>query len=482
MNKLQNLTKLRLFGTFTNLEWMMLISLMLPTGLDLINAGMLSVALPVIQTEFNISVDLLALVTASGFLPRVTLMPVYGRIGDMIGKKRTFLIGLTLFLFGALICFFSPTFYWLIFGRLLQGVGGGAVPLAVALIVNIVSKEKRNRALSVVNSSGPAVNVIGPIIGGFIIVGLGWRSIFAIIISISVLALVLGARFIPKDTLSGSTDNHFDWIGALALTSTVFFFLFSIMTQSIFPLGSVPNFFFFFIAGISLIILIWNGLKNSNPFVELSIVKNRQFIAPSLATGLRMFALSGASFLLVLFMANVYNLDPKSIGILLIVFRLSLFIGVVYSGVAADRWSSKNVGMVCLFMLVVGLLLISQIVPIPTNVGLFLGMFLVGLGPGLCIVAFTKEAAVSLGDQKVGLATGLFNTIRFSGVALSAPILGLLLVGIFDQHGGSQSIIVAYQTGFLVLAGFAGIGIIASNFIPVSSKDQVQTQDVYHSD
>lgn len=471
MQKHQILVGHNIFQSFTKLEWMMLISLMLPTGMDLINAGMLSVALPVIQTEYKVRVDLLALVTASGFLPRVTLMPIYGRIGDMIGKKYTFLIGLALFLFGAIICFFSPTFYSLIFGRLLQGVGGGAVPLAVAITLNIISKEKRNRALSVVNSSGPAINVIGPIIGGFIIVWIGWRSIFAIIISISVLALVLGARYIPNEKAKENSDNHFDILGALSLTSTVFFFLLAIMTQSISPFGSKLNLFLFILSGISLIIFIWNALRKTNPFVELSIIKNRKFAAPSLATGLRMFALSGASFLLVIFLSNIYSMNSKSIGIFLVIFRLALLIGVIYSGIIADRWSSRNVGMVCLSLQLLGLIFISQIFPLPSIASLILGMFLTGLGAGLCIVAFTKEAAVSLGDQRIGLATGLFNTIRFSGVALSAPILGVLLAGIFAQHGGNQSVITAYQSGFLVLAGVTGLGVITSIFIPVLSKD-----------
>ena len=217
MDQVQKQAAVSGFGSFSTRELLILVALMGPTMMVLIDGGMVGVALPTIQAEFNVSVDLLSWVMAIGFLLPVPLMPIYGRLGDIFGKKRLFVIGLTIFVVGAIFGFIAPSFGWLIFGRLLQGFGSTmSLPLAMALIVEAFPQERRGRALGIWNASAPAGIMLGPVIGGFIIEEIGWRTIFVVVAFFTTLSLVVVAWLVPAPS-KAETRPKIDWVGAVAL-------------------------------------------------------------------------------------------------------------------------------------------------------------------------------------------------------------------------------------------------------------------------
>jgi MFS family permease len=127
MNQTQVQAALSRFGGLSLREFSIIIALMLPTTMALIEVGMIGVALPVIQAEFGIPVDLLSWVMAVGYLLRVPLMPIYGRVGDVFGKKHLYLIGLVIFVMGALIAATAQTFDWLIWADCCKGLAARPV-------------------------------------------------------------------------------------------------------------------------------------------------------------------------------------------------------------------------------------------------------------------------------------------------------------------------------------------------------------------
>lgn len=473
MDQVQKQTAVSWLGNFSTRELLILVALMIPTMTVLIDFGMVGVALPTIQTEFDVSVDLLSWVTAIGFLLPVPFMPIYGRLGDIFGKKPLFIIGMTTFVIGAIFGFAAPSFGWLIWGRLLQGFGSNlSLPLAMALIVEAFPQERHGRALGFWNASAPAGIMIGPVLGGFIIEEVGWRTIFVVVALFTLISLVVVVWLVPAPP-KAETRSKIDWVGAIALALTLAGVLFGGTTASVVPMGSPLNLAFWSVGILAFLGLIWNATHRSNPFIGLDVLRNRRFITPAVAVSLRMSVHDGVRFVTVLYLANVFSQSPKFIGFFMLFYALPLLIGVAYGGVLADRWPSRNVGMIGMFLMAVAMLWMSLVNPEASSVILAPGLIVAGLSAGISLAPFNKTAVAALGQARIGLAAGLYNTIRFVGVAAATPLLGLLLAAGFARHGGIETVSGPYQLGFGVLAGVAVLGIGMAALIPVGDQPRI---------
>jgi len=458
--------------SFTLREQLMLAGLMMQSTMALIDVGMFNVAVPSIQNEYGLPVDTVSLIVAIRYLPRLGLMPIYGFIGDRLGKKRTYLTGLVIFIFGSIIGWLSPTLTWLVVGRFLQGVGGGSLPLSMALITDAFSRDRRGRALGIWNSAAPAGSMIGPLLGGILIEAFGWKSIFAVVIIGSSLAWISIFRLVPTPVKSQKSQSDFDWSGAMGLITFVTSFLLATTTSSVIPFGSTLNYVFWALTTSGLIVLVFNAVRNPNPIIGGSEIKNPRLILPSIAVNFRMIAHTGTSFLLVLYITNVFQRSPSAVGTFVLFYSLAAMIGVPLGGFLADRWISRKAGSFGLFILAAGMVWLGWITPGANPLTIMPGMILSGLGAGLCLVAFTKEAVASLGEDKVGLASGLYNMLRFTGASLSVPTMGLILAAAYERYAGGEFVSGPYQLGFQILTLTTIVGVIVAASIPSPSLNE----------
>jgi MFS family permease len=449
----------------------MLFGLMVQSAIDLMDQGMFNVAMPSIQLQYDLQIEVLSIVVAVRILARVGLMPVYGFIGDRFGRQRTFTIGLSIFILGSIISFLAPSVLWIVMGRVLQGVGGGILPLAMAIISDQFSSERRGQMLGLWNSSAPLGVILGPPIGGFLIEGYGWKSIFILSLIGSLCALLLIIKVVPTPTVNHPPNTSTDWLGAVGIFTFTSSLLMATTTTGIFPLGSHMNMIFWGLFLLATVFLIWNTITNADSLISLSILKNRQLIFPSIAVTFRMFCISGTIFLMVLYLANVLGKTTSAVGLFLIAHSLPIFLFIPIGGLMADKWKPGNVAVLGMFIQAIGMLWLSLINPMTNELLLIPGMFIGGLGAGLSLTPFTKGAVASLGEKQVGVASGLFNMIRFAGAAVSAPLLGLVLAASFEQYGGSAAVPEPYQYAFLILTGCALIGMGLASIIPIDAED-----------
>jgi MFS family permease len=465
---------------FSLREQLMLSGLMMQSVMALIDVSMFNVAVPTIQDEFGLPVDTVSLVVAIRYLPRLGLMPIYGVIGDRLGKKKTYLAGLIIFIIGSLVGLLSPNLNWLVAGRFLQGVGGASLPLSMALITDAFAKDRRGRALGVWNAAAPAGSMIGPVLGGFIIEAFGWKSIFIVVIIGSSLAWFAIKRLVPTPPKNELNQPNFDWTGSIGLMILATSFLMATTTSSVVPFGSLLNYVFWAFTALGLLILIMNARRNPNPLIGFDEVRNPRLILPAIAVNFRMIAHTGTSFLLVLYITNVFGKSPSAVGTFILFYSLSAMIGVPLGGMLADRWISRKAGSFGLSILAVGMLWLWLVQGRTNHIILLPGMILGGLGAGLCLIAFTKEAVASLGEEKVGLASGLYNMLRFTGASLSTPILGLILAAAYERYAGGEMASGPYQLGFQVLTITTIVGVIVAASIPSpqSEPDSGERQDV----
>jgi predicted MFS family arabinose efflux permease len=309
--------------------------------------------------------------------------------------------------------------------------------------------------------------MLGPVLGGLIVEGFGWHATFIFVAASTLLSLGVAAWLIPAPPRQ-DTPPRVDWFGAISLALTVGGLLIATTTASVIPFGSFLNWVFWGITIVALLSLIWNARHHPDPFIGAEVVRNRQFLASSAAVGLRMFAHDGVRFLMVLYLANVFSQSPRTIGFFILFYTLPLMIGVTYGGFLADRWPSRTVGVVGMVLLAGGIFWLSQVDP---HIGAFVlipGLLVGGFSSGISLTPFNKTAVTALGPDKVGLASGLYNMLRFAGIATSTPLLGLLLAQGFAQHGGLETVSQPYQTAFQLLAGVAVASSGVAALIPKS--------------
>lgn len=456
---------------FTARERWLLLAMMAPSGLALIASGMLAVALPAIQVEFGVPVELLAWALAGAYVVRVPLEPVYGRLADMLGKRQLFLIGMVIFAIGGVLMIPAPSFLMIVVASALQGIGQASFSIAMAMITQVFPKERRGAALGFWNASQPTGIIVGPVLGGMMTDWLGWRSNFVLITVAALASLVLAWQFLPKSRSRNTTP--FDWLGAGALIVGVGSTLLAATTGSLIPFGSPLNITFWVIAGSAFAVLVWSARNKPHPMVGSDVFRNRHFIGPALAVNLRMFAHDGARFILVLYLANVLRQSPSTVGWVMFLYGLPLLLGVMFGGYLADRWATRISGNVGTIGQAAGLFWMSVVSPSGNLLAFAPGMIAAGFFGGACLVPFSKEAVASLGVERAGLASGLYNMLRFAGSAAATPLLGLLLASGFANSGGSNSVPEPYQLGFQVLAIVAGLGAVAVMLIPAPERRQV---------
>jgi EmrB/QacA subfamily drug resistance transporter len=439
-----------------------LLSLIFPTVLMPMIDSTIRVALPIIRSDFQIEADVTAWVDAVFTLPFMLLMPIYGRLSDGVGKRRLMLLGTAVFTLGTVLTIFATDLTLLMVGRAVQGVGvGGMMPLSMALIAAIFAPHERGKALGTWSSVGPIVGFVAPLAMGFVVDHWGWRVAFAPSLLLGGVALVAVAIGIPAG-LSQIKPNFlrtFDWVGALLLSLTLTSLIVYLSSRPVTGIDPLQDWRLLALTGLfGLGFVAWEQ-RHPNPFVELAIFRNRMFSLASFCGMTRMFIMSGLSFLVALYLADVRGFGAAQIGGITMFNAGAMVLIVRFGGQAADHWGSRWPTVIGLSVQV-SVMVILALLPINTPSWLIaLVMVYYGLGAGLVLAALHRAAMGHVADAQLGMAAGLYSMSRFAGAAAGTALGGVILQRAFDQ---GLSLLAAYQVTFLAFAGLASVGIVAA--------------------
>ena len=436
-----------------------LIGLMAPAVVTGMNNHMFNVALPTIRNDFAIDADTTAWVVMSYTLAFMMFMPLYGRLGDRLGKQRLLLFGTTLFLIGTVLVTLSDSLTGLMLGRFIQGIGSaGFVPLCIAIITQRFAPEERGKAMGAWNSVIPLAGLSFPFIAGLLVDMLGWRAIYPPIMIAAVLSFFMIRRNIQPLTrrIDFQFLRSFDWIGVALLSSALAALLFYTSSR---PITGVPA-----LQDLRLL-LIWPTLfgalivwerRRPSPFINLVIFANRTFSLSSVCAGLRMFLMTSISFIMPLYMNDIHASPARVIGIIITLQAGMLFVTSRAGGQVADRWGSRlpvTVSMVGL----IGIMVLLAMLPASTPVWVIMVAAMAhGLLIGLALAPLHRAAMQNVQEDEVGVAAGLYSMIRFAGTILGTAIAGVLLQWGLERY---PQPIGAYQAVFW---SFAGVALVAT--------------------
>ena len=447
-----------------------LIGLMVPLGMTVLNMTMFGVALPAIRDSFAIEADTAAWLVSAYSLPFVVFMPFYGRLGDGLGKRRLFSIGIIIFFVGTFLCLTANDFVLLILGRMLQGVGtGGVNPLCLAVITDLFPAKERGRAMATWSSTGPATGMLGPILGGLLIDSFGWQSMFWMGMLASVAALWFVRGYVPKlqpKAVSGFLQK-FDWIGMVLLSSAIILLVAYLSSRSLTGVEPLLDW------RLALATLLFAGgfwlweRRCETPLISFDLFTVPNFGRSSLVATLRMVLMSCQSFLIPLFLADIYGAPGTQIGVLLTLQAALLLATVRYGGRMADRWSRRWPVMIGFG---IQALAMAYFAYLPPNLPLWwpvIGMILHGGGGGLSLAVLHRLALDNVPANRSGSAAGLYSMIRFFGSIIGATVGGVILTQALNYY---ENPVDAYHVTFLSWAVVGVIAIVA--IFPVRDKTE----------
>lgn len=432
-----------------------LIGLMAPALVTGMNHHMFGVSLPAIHSDFGIDADTAAWVVMSFTLAFMMFMPLYGRLGDVLGKQRLLLFGTVLFLIGTIMVVMASSLTGLMAGRFVQGMGSaGFVPLCIAIITQRFVPGERGRAMGAWNSVIPLAGLSFPFLAGLLVDAFGWRAIYPPILVAALLALVMIRRNIQP--LTQHIDlrflRRFDWIGVLLLSSALASLLIYASSRPITGVPALQDLRLLAIWPVLFAALIVWERRRVDPYINLSVFANSTFSFSSLCAGLRMSLMTSISFLIPLYMSDIHASPASVIGIILTVQAGMLFVTSRAGGQLADRWGSRMPVTVSMAGLI-GIMVLLASFPASASIWLIL-MAAMGHGLliGLSLAPLHRAAMQRISEGEVGMAAGLYSMIRFAGQILGTAIAGVLL-----QRGLLRfaAPIEAYQAVFWAFAGVA---------------------------
>jgi DHA2 family metal-tetracycline-proton antiporter-like MFS transporter/DHA2 family florfenicol/chloramphenicol resistance protein-like MFS transporter len=433
---------------------------------SVLNSSMVNVVVPVIGRDYGVSEAQVGWVITGFLLTFAIGIPLYGRAADVFSIRRAFMVGLVAFAAGSLICASAPSLGMLVFGRIVQGAGGAAIPaLSSVSVAKILPPGERGTALGLIVSSVGIGAAVGPILGGTVGSLVGWHYLFIGTLILTV-ALIPAALYVLPDD-SPEEARGFDLPGGILLGLAAGLFLFGITRGQVSGFGSAGSWGSFAGSALAALGFGWRIRRSAEPFVSPTLFENRAYVAAVIVGYFCMLANVSALVFVPLLVSEVNGLSPGQAGLVLTPGAVALAIISPLAGRWSDRIGVRPLIFVGLVTMLLSLLSISTFGAGATPVIASLGMLGVGTGFALANSPNINAAASSLRPEEVGAGLGIFNGAFFLGGATGPALIGAFLAARKEAEAGALNPLyaldaAAYSDAFLVLALALLISLVAT--------------------
>jgi EmrB/QacA subfamily drug resistance transporter len=468
-----------------NSRWLSLIILCAGFLLIVVDMTIVNVALPSIQKDLGFSQSGLAWVVNAYLIAFAGLLLLAGRLGDLVGRKLVYLIGLGIFIAASLLCGLSFTQPMLIAARFIQGIGG-AVSSAVilAMIVTLFPEPvERAKAFGIFGFIASAGAAVGLLAGGLITGAVSWHWIFFVNLPIGLVTAALSARLLESDRGMGLRQGA-DVLGALMVTAALMLGVYTIIQTSDYGLLSTRT---LVLGAITIAVLagfVARQATGRNPILPLRIFRSRLISVSNLVQALMNISFLSFFFLGSLDMQRVMGFSPMEIGLAFLPVALVMAVfSIRYSAKLIERFGPWA-------MLITGqLVVVAALVMLglgPTNPNYFIHMMvplaLIGLGGGLSFPALTIIAMADVPMHDSGLASGLLNTTGQVGGALGLAVLatvaGTRTVDMMQSGAGLTAALAGgYHLAWLVGAGVVVVTLVVAATL-LRSQESVEMAEM----
>ncbi|MBI4295375.1 MAG: MFS transporter [Chloroflexi bacterium] len=411
--------------------------------LSAISGTAVAVAFPVITSSLDASLILAGWVLSAYQLVITTTMPLAGKASDVFGRKFIFMLSLSFFILGSLLCAVAPNIQLLILSRVIQGIGGGGFLPSAAGIVAEQFPKSRQQALGLFTSIYPIGMIIGPNLGGWMTSALGWRSVFWLNIPLGLVALVAAALLLRSG--QQRAERHIDLIGAGLFTGSLFAILagLSQMGNGGTGLSWVLTGILFAAGLVFMVVFLRHESRARDPILDLEVIRARPFVAANVFNFIYGAGVFGLFSFIPLYAVSVYGMSILASGLILTPRSVGMMLASAVTSIFLVRWGYRrpmllgtSVVILCLVLLSIESQGVSILgMQLSSTVLLLAIMGLLGLGMGTAAPA-ANNACIELMPQRVATITGIRGMFRMAGGAVSIGVTSLLLNNIGDMARG----------------------------------------------
>jgi EmrB/QacA subfamily drug resistance transporter len=400
--------------------------LMLVTLIAALDATIVATALPTIAGDLG-GLDHIAWVTTAYILAETVVTPLYGKLGDLYGRRLVMLIALVVFVAGSALCGFSQNFAMLIVFRAVQGLGGGGLMVsAQAAIGDVVSPRARGRYQGAFGAVFGVATVIGPLLGGWLTTTLSWRWIFYINLPVGVAAFAVIALTFPK--ISTHSQHKIDYLGTALLAAALSALVLMVtLGGTSYPWASGQILALAATVVVALVAFVFVERKAAEPIIPLHLFQNQVFVTTGIVAMLVGFAMFGAITFLPLYFQVVKDSSPTESGLQLLPLMAGLLLTSIAGGFIVSRTGKYRVFPILgTAVMTVGLFLLTRLAPATSTFMAAVYMFVTGLGIGLVMQILVVAVQNAVGYEDLGVATSGNTLLRNIGASVGTAAIGTI--------------------------------------------------------
>jgi len=434
-------------------------------------ASGINVAMPFVGREFGLSAVALGWVVTAYMLAAAMFLVPFGRLADLVGRKKIFALGIGVNIAGTATAALAPSVFFLILGRVIQGIGGAMIfGTGVAILTSVYPPGERGHALGLNTAAVYTGLSLGPVLGGFLVHAWGWRSVLWATVPIA--AAALGLTLVRlKGEWAEARGEGFDFQGSIIFGSG--------LVALMYGFSRLPSVLGFALTGAGLLALVGFvlfELRARTPLLDLRLFgKNRIFAFSNLAALINYSATSAVAFLMSLYLQYVKGLPPQKAGLVLVAQPIVMALASPFAGKLSDRSEPRVIASLGMALSAAGLVLFSFLRS-ATGFGFIVGSLVcLGLGFGLFSSPNTNAVMGSVEKRHLGIASAALGTMRLSGQMLSAGITMMIFALVMGRAPIQPSVYPQFLRSVRIAFVFYALLCVAGIFASLARGNRDRT-------
>ncbi|MFX1552973.1 MAG: MFS transporter [Promethearchaeota archaeon] len=456
-------------------KWLTLLAVAVGTFLCGLDATITSISFPRLAEFFETEPSVVLWVTVAFLLVCSALMLTAGRVGDLFGRKKVYVLGLVVFTVGLILCSLSQSILQLILYRVVQAAGAATIiGLGPAIVTAVFPDRERGKALGILTAILSAGALVGPVLGGVLLDNLDWSSVFYIRVPAGIIAIVMAWAFL-KEQRASNINSKFDIWGGIILFGCLSCLLLFINLGGKSSFVSAPVLLLISGAIVLLVLFVVQERRTGQPLVDLSLFKSRSFTVDNISIGIMAFSLSAYMFLIPFYLMNGVGYSTSESGLLFLSFPSSMAVVTPLSGWLSDRVGTRLLPTVGMALICLSLFLCSRLGSESSGADIVLSFVIFGIGAGLFMPPNQSLIMGAAPKDRLGSVSALMATIRQIAFSSGTAITGAIFTRRQSFHAiqlarenldlliiDRLSLISGFQDTFLVTAIVCSIGIFTS--------------------
>jgi len=410
-------------------KWLITVTVMLPTIMEIVDTSVANVALPNMQGSLNAGTDEITWVLTSYLVSNAVVLPMTGWLARLFGRKRFLITCIILFTIASFLCGAAPNLATLIIFRVIQGAAGGAlIPISQAILMETFPPKEQGMAMAIFGVGAMFGPIVGPALGGWITDNLNWRWIFYINIPIGIIAVIMATFFIFDPAYLRRGKMQIDYWGLILLTVGLG------ALQVVLDKGQQEDWFnspfiiaFSAISVLALVLLLYVELRHEHPIVNLRLFKNLSFSAGNLIMFFVGFCLYSSIMLIPLFLQTLMGYDATLAGMVLAPGGVATLVTMPFVGAMISKYDGRKVVLTGLLIGALSMYIMCGFTLEASYWDFVWPRVVLGVGLAMIFVPLTTVTLSTISREEMGNATGIFNLLRNVGGSVGIAIAATLL-------------------------------------------------------